>query len=331
MRAPAALLVVVLLGPVAACSGYDDDPAARSQSSIPAGGAPTAASVKVTVAGTVATGLNVPWGMAFLPDKTALVAERDFADHPNVYAYYSSDQNDNRIARLTWSGGRLTDQQVILTGIPMSPIHNGGRLAFGPDGFLYAGTGDGSERDNSQNPDSLGGKILRITRDGKPAPGNPNPSSPVYSLGHRNVQGLAFDDKGRLYAAEFGQNEWDELNYITAGSNYGWPAAEGIAHMDGFTDPIAQWHTDEASPSGIAFARGTVFMASLRGARLWAIPVADGRRTGEPQAFFTGEFGRLRTVVTAPDGSLWLSTSNTDGRGDVHDGDDRILRLTISH
>lgn len=367
MKAPAALLVVAFLGPVAACSGDDKESAASSQSSVPTGGAPAAASVKVTVAGTVATGLDVPWGLAFMPDRTALVAERDtakvklisgskvtevgtiedvngsseggllglavdpdFANHPNVYAYYSSNQNDNRIARLTWSGGRLTDQQVILTGIPMSPIHNGGRLAFGPDGYLYAGTGDGSQRDNSQNPGSLGGKILRITRDGKPAPGNPNPSSPVYSLGHRNVQGLAFDDKGRLYAAEFGQNEWDELNYITAGSNYGWPAAEGIAHMDGFTDPIAHWHTDEASPSGIAFAQGTIFMASLRGSRLWAIPAADGRRTGEPHAFFTGEFGRLRTVVTAPDGSLWLSTSNTDGRGDTRDGDDRILRLTIS-
>jgi glucose/arabinose dehydrogenase len=375
MRAPAALAVIALLGSLAACSGDDNEPAASSPSSAPTGGASTggptqapADPVDVTVAGTVATGLNVPWGIAFLPDRTALVAERDtakvkrisgstvtevgtiegvdgsseggllglavdrdFANHPNVYAYYSSNQNDNRIARLIWNGDRLTDQQVILTGIPMSPIHNGGRLAFGPDGFLYAGTGDGSESDNSQNPNSLGGKILRITRDGKPAPGNPNPSSPVYTLGHRNVQGLAFDDKGRLYAAEFGQNEWDELNYITPGSNYGWPAAEGIAQMDGFTDPIAQWHTDEASPSGIAFAQGTIFMASLRGARLWAIPVADGRRTGEPQAFFTGEFGRLRTVVTAPDGSLWLSTSNTDGRGDIRDGDDRILRLTISH
>src|SRR5262245_26796292 len=288
MRAPAALAVVAFLGSLAACSGDDNEPAASSPSSVPNGGASTADPVDVTVAGTVATGLNVPWGIAFLPDKTALVAERDtakikrisgstvtevgtiegvggsseggllglavdrdFAHHPNVYAYYSSNQNDNRIARLTWSGDRLTDQQVILPGIPMSPIHNGGRLAFGPDGYLYAGTGDGSERDNAQNPDSLGGKILRITRDGKPAPGNPNPSSPVYTLGHRNVQGLAFDDKGRLYAAEFGQNDWDELNHITAGSNYGWPAAEGIANMDGFTDPIAQWHTDEASPSGI--------------------------------------------------------------------------------
>jgi glucose/arabinose dehydrogenase len=382
MRAPAVLVVAAVLAWVSGCSG-DNDPAA-APTSAPAASAPTTPSatasgtasgtpssrpagpVKVTVAGTVATGLNVPWGIAFLPDRTALVAERDtakvkrisgsavtevgtvdgvepsseggllglavdrdFSAHPYVYAYYSSGE-DNRIARFTWRGNRLTDQQVILTGIPMSAVHNGGRLAFGPDGFLYAGTGDGREGDNSQDPGSLGGKILRITRDGKPAPGNPDASSPVYSRGHRNVQGLAFDDRGKLYAAEFGQNDWDELNSITAGANYGWPAAEGIAGMDGFTDPIAQWRVADASPSGIAYAQGTIFMAGLRGERLWAIPVADGKRTGEPQAFFEGEFGRLRTVVTAPDGSLWLTTSNTDGRGDIRDGDDRILRLTIS-
>ncbi len=322
--------------------------------------------VKLTVAGTVATGINVPWGLAFLPDRTALVAERDtakvkriagstvtevgtidgvdpsaeggllglavdpqFSTRPYVYVYFSSGE-DNRIARYTYRGNRLSDPQVILTGIPMSGVHNGGRLAFGRDGFLYVGTGDGSDRPNSQNPESLGGKILRITGDGRPAPGNPRGDSPVYTLGHRNVQGLAFDERGRLYAAEFGQNTWDELNAITAGANYGWPAAEGAEGLDGMTDPIAQWSTDDASPSGIAYAQGTIFMAGLRGQRLWAIPVADGRRTGEPQAFFSGDFGRLRTVVTAPDGSLWVTTSNTDGRGDVRDGDDRILRITIS-
>jgi glucose/arabinose dehydrogenase len=133
-----------------------------------------------------------------------------------------------------------------------------------------------------------------------------------------------------LYAAEFGQNTWDELNAITPGSNYGWPAAEGISQLDGMTDPIAQWHTADASPSGIAFAKGYVFMASLRGQRLWAIPVAGGKRVGEPQAFFTNKYGRLRTVELAPDGSLWVTTSNTDGRGGTRDGDDRILRVTIS-
>jgi glucose/arabinose dehydrogenase len=321
--------------------------------------------VKLSIAGTVATGLQVPWGLAFLPDKTALVTERDsarikriaggqvtdvgtvpdvdpsseggllglavdpqFTSRPYLYVYYSSG-SDNRIARLTWRNNRIEDPQVILDGIPEAAVHNGGRLRFGPDGFLYVGTGDGREEPNSQDNTSLGGKILRITTDGKPAPGNPDPSSPVFSKGHRNVQGLAFDGN-QLYADEFGQDTWDELNAITAGANYGWPGAEGVSHLDGFVDPIAQWTTEDASPSGIASAQGHIFMASLRGARLWAIPVAGGRRTGEPEAFFTNELGRLRTVETAPDGSLWLTTSNTDGRGDPRDGDDRILRITIS-
>lgn len=370
MRARVLLASAVVLLPVAAC-GADDEPTA-GPSSAPTSRTTASSSAAggsvpdVEVAGTVATGLEVPWGIAFLPDKTALVAERDshkikriagsevtevgtvdgvggsgeggllglavdpdFTQHPNVYAYYSAGE-ENRIARLTWSGGRLTDQQDVFTGIPESPIHNGGRLAFGPDGFLYVGTGDGSERDNSQNEDSLGGKILRITRDGKPAPGNPKADSPVFTRGHRNVQGLAFDDKGKLYAAEFGQNEWDELNAITAGANYGWPAAEGNADLDGFTNPIAQWSTNDASPSGIAFTRNTVFMAGLRGERLWAIPVANGQRTAEPRPFLEGDYGRLRTVVLAPDNSLWVTTSNKDGRGDPKSKDDQILRLTLS-
>ncbi|TCC44626.1 PQQ-dependent sugar dehydrogenase [Kribbella capetownensis] len=320
--------------------------------------------VKLTVASTVATGIDVPWGLAFLPDQSALVAERDSAKikriaggqvnevgevddvdpsseggllglavdpgypaKPYIYAYYSAG-DDNRIARITYQNNKLSDQQVILDGIPQSAVHNGGRLRFGPDGYLYAGTGDGSDRPNSQDDGSLGGKILRITTDGKAAPGNPD-GRLWFTKGHRNVQGLAFDGK-QLYAAEFGQNTWDELNVITAGTNYGWPAAEGVSGLDGMADPIAQWHTSDASPSGIAFAQGHIFMASLRGERLWAIPVADGKRTGEPQAFFTNQFGRLRTVEAAPDGSLWLTTSNTDGRGGTRDGDDRILRITIS-
>ncbi|MEU4608729.1 PQQ-dependent sugar dehydrogenase [Kribbella sp. NPDC023972] len=320
--------------------------------------------VKLAVASTVATGIEVPWGLAFLPDQSALVSERDSAkikriaggrvtevgevddvdpsseggllglavdpqypSRPYIYAYYSAG-GENRIARLTYRDNRLSDQQVILDGIPAASIHNGGRLRFGPDGYLYAGTGDGADRPNSQDDASLGGKILRITTDGKAAPGNPG-GRLWYSKGHRNVQGLAFDGN-QLYAAEFGQNTWDELNTITSGANYGWPAAEGIEGLDGMTDPIAQWRTSDASPSGIAFAQGHVFMASLRGERLWAIPVAGGKRTGEPQAFFTNEFGRLRTVEAAPDGSLWLTTSNTDGRGDTQNGDDRILRITIS-
>ncbi|MGW6197707.1 PQQ-dependent sugar dehydrogenase [Kribbella sp. NPDC055110] len=349
---------------VAGCS--DATPTTSPSTPVPSssGTAAPAGTLKLTVAGTVATGIEVPWGLAFLPDKSALVAERDsgkikriagqqvtevgtvdgvhssseggllglavdpgYPGKPYLYAYYSGG-DDNRIARITYQDGKLSDQQVILDGIPAAAIHNGGRLRFGPDGFLYAGTGDGSDGPNSQDDDSLGGKILRITTDGKAAPGNPDGRVWI-TKGHRNVQGLAFDGN-QLYAAEFGQNTWDELNVITPGSNYGWPAAEGISQLDGMTDPIAQWHTADASPSGIAFANGYVFMASLRGQRLWAIPVAGGKRVGEPQAFFTNQYGRLRTVELAPDGSLWVTTSNTDGRGQPRDGDDRILRVTIN-
>ncbi|HZX08330.1 PQQ-dependent sugar dehydrogenase [Kribbella sp.] len=316
------------------------------------------------MASTVVSGVEVPWGLGFLPDKSALVTERDagkivrvvggravevgvvdgvkasseggllglavdpgYPGRPYIYVYYSA-ASDNRIARITYQDGKLSDQQVILDGIPEAAIHNGGRLRFGPDGFLYAGTGDGSEQPNSQDDNSLGGKILRITTDGKAAPGNPDGRVWI-TKGHRNVQGLTFDGS-QLYASEFGQSTWDELNVITPGANYGWPAAEGISHLDGMTDPIAQWPTADASPSGIAFAKGYVFMAALRGQRLWAIPVAGGKRIGEPKAFFTKQYGRLRTVELAPDGSLWVTTSNTDGRGQPRAGDDRILRVTIS-
>ena len=361
-----AVVVVAALALVSGCS--DDSPSGSgpATASVPAsaGTAAGAAAVKLTVASTVATGIEVPWGLAFLPDKSALVAERDsgkvvrivggqtsevgvvdgvkssaeggllglavdpgYPGRPYVYAYYSGD-GDNRIARITYRDGTVSDQQVILGGIPQAAIHNGGRLRFGPDGFLYAGTGDGADRPNSQDDNSLGGKILRITTDGKAAPGNPDGRVWI-TKGHRNVQGLAFDGK-QLYASEFGQNTWDELNVIIPGSNYGWPAAEGISNLDGMTDPIAQWNTADASPSGIAFANGYIFMASLRGQRLCAIPVADGKRIGEPQAFFTNRYGRLRTVEVAPDGSLWVTTSNTDGRGHPRAGDDRILRVTLS-
>jgi glucose/arabinose dehydrogenase len=216
----------------------------------------------------------------------------------------------------------------LLTGIPAGSIHNGGRLAFGPDGMLYVSTGDASTRSRSQDRNSLGGKILRITPDGTPAPGNPFPGSPVWSYGHRNVQGMAWDSRGRMWASEFGQNTWDELNLIRPGTNYGWPVVEGRAGRAGFVDPLAQWPTDKASPSGIAVAAGSVWLAALRGARLWQVPLtATG--VGTAKAWFVGEFGRLRTVSLAPDGPLWLVTSNTDGRGSPRAGDDRILKITL--
>jgi glucose/arabinose dehydrogenase len=307
----------------------------------------------------------VPWGLAFLPDGSALVSERDserirlvtaggevsdvgrvpgvdgdgeagllgialsptYSDDQLLFAYFTAG-DENRVVRMTYDGQTLAGQRTILGGIPAASFHDGGRIAFGPDGMLYVGTGEAGRTELSQQRRSLGGKILRITPDGDPAPGNPFPGSPVYSLGHRNVQGLAWDERGQLWAAEFGQNTWDELNRIEAGLNYGWPEVEGRADEDRFVDPVRQWRTSVASPSGIAVANGSVFMAGLRGARLWQVPIPGGR-AGRPRALLTEQWGRLRTVARAPDGSLWVTTSNRDGRGSPRPGDDRILRLTF--
>jgi glucose/arabinose dehydrogenase len=322
--------------------------------------------LRASVDDVIATDLESPWGLAFLPDGSALVSERDsalvkhvsadgevsrvgkvagvdgsaeggllglalspsYAQDRLLFAYYTHG-DENVIARMTYDGARLTHQKVIFDGIPAGPIHDGGRIAFGPDGLLYVGTGEAGRRDPAQDKGDLGGKILRITADGDPAPDNPFGGSPVYSLGHRNVQGLAWDSRGQLWASEFGQNTWDELNRIKKGGNYGWPEVEGRSGEKGFINPVRQWSTDEASPSGIAIAGNAVYMAGLRGARLWQIPIPGGK-VGEPKALFTGDYGRLRTVALAPDGSLWLMTSNRDGRGSPRKGDDRIIRLTLS-
>jgi glucose/arabinose dehydrogenase len=319
------------------------------------------------VVGTVARGLVAPWGIAFLPDGSALVSERDttkvlaipagggqprevgrleaaqpqgeagllglavspsYDEDSLVYAYLST-ASDNRVVRMQYDGRRLGEPRVVLDGIPHASYHDGGRLQFGPDGYLYISTGDAGEEQLAQDRDSLAGKILRVTPDGEPAPGNPVEGSPVWTMGHRNVQGLAFDDQDRLWASEFGANTWDELNRIERGRNYGWPLVEGRGDLEEYRNPFAQWRTSEASPSGLAYAGGSLWMASLRGERLWRVPVRDNGTIGEPQGFFVGDYGRLRTVVVAPDGSLWLSTSNRDGRGSPAAQDDRILRVAL--
>jgi glucose/arabinose dehydrogenase len=245
------------------------------------------------------------------------------ADHARtrwVYAYLTA-REDNRVVRFRL--GEDAAPEVVFDSIAKAGIHNGGRIAFGPDGMLYVGTGDAGDGSASQDRGDPSGKILRLTPDGEPAPGNPDRGSPVWSLGHRNVQGLAWDADGRMYGVEFGQNRFDEVNVIEPGKNYGWPEVEGKAGDRRYADPLVTWGTDEASPSGAAVAGGTLYVAALRGERLWTVPL-DG---GEPEAEFTDRYGRLRTVAVAPDGALWLTTSNTDGRGDERSGDDRILRF----
>jgi glucose/arabinose dehydrogenase len=257
----------------------------------------------------------------------------DYASDHMIYAYLTS-ASDNRVVRMLYddekpAGEQLGAPDTVFKGIPKGVIHNGGRIAFGPDRMLYVGTGETGDRGLAQDKDSLAGKILRLTPEGEPAPGNPF-DSPVYSYGHRNVQGLAWDDEQRLFASEFGQDTWDELNAIKPGGNYGWPEAEGKGGDAAYQNPVAQWHTDDASPSGIAYARGSIWMAGLKGRRLWRIPLEGTRASAAPQDFLEGQYGRLRTVVAAGGDKLWLTTSNTDGRGTPKQGDDRILELEVS-
>ncbi|GIF65615.1 hypothetical protein Ais01nite_36500 [Asanoa ishikariensis] len=314
---------------------------------------------------TAASNLRVPWGMTYLPDGSGLVAERDrkqilrvrpglptqivgvvpnvvsggeggllgltvsptYATDNLVYAYYTS-ATDNRIMRFTLAD--MTAQTPIITGIAKANSHNGGRIAFGPDGMLYAGVGDAGVPSRAQNLASPNGKILRMRPDGSVPGDNPTVGSLVYSLGHRNVQGLAWDSAGRLYATEFGQDTYDEVNRIEAGGNYGWPNAEGNSTNPAYRNPLLTWTPMEASPSGAAIIGDSLFVASLRGNRLWVVPLNGSGGVGTPVAALNGRFGRLRTVEKAPDGSLWVATSNRESRGNPSTSDDRIFKFTVT-
>jgi glucose/arabinose dehydrogenase len=305
----------------------------------------------------LATGLQIPWSIAFY-GSTPLISERGTARIQVIgangaltaiatisgvsgtgeggllgiavrdgylYAYFTAG-TENRIERypLTGSGAatRLGAAQTLLSGIPSGSNHNGGRLAFGPDGMLYTSTGDAGTTSRSQDLNSLGGKILRLTPDGRVPADNPFVGSYVYSYGHRNVQGLAWASDGSMYASEFGQNTWDELNLIKAGGNYGWPTVEGKAGNNLYIDPLQQWATAEASPSGIAISGGNIYIANLRGERLRKVPLSA---PGTSSEFYVQQYGRLRDVSVAPDGRLYIITNNTDGRGTPKAGDDRLL------
>jgi len=246
-----------------------------------------------------------------------------------LYAYFTA-ADDNRIVRYTLEGDpgaySLGAREDVLTGIAKAGNHNGGRIAFGPDGMLYATTGDASIRDAAQDPGSLNGKILRMSPTGDVPPDNPTAGSLVYSLGHRNPQGIAWDGSGQLWAAEFGQDTWDELNVISPGGNYGWPVVEGVASDPAFINPVYQWATDDASPSGLAFTRGSFYLAALKGERVWSVTTSAG---AVATPYFEGSLGRIRDAVPGPDGSLWILTSNTDGRGDVRAGDDKLVQVAL--
>ncbi|GBD29518.1 Aldose sugar dehydrogenase YliI [bacterium HR32] len=324
--------------------------------------------------------LEVPWAIAFAPDGRAFVTERpgrvrvvragrlepqpvltlpvahvgeagllgialhpQFPRSPYVYLYYTYDRDGlrNRVERFRDAGGRLVRDRVVLDDIPGAFVHDGGRIRFGPDGMLYVGTGDARQASRAQDPQSLAGKILRVTPDGGVPDDNPFPGSPVYSLGHRNVQGLAWHPQTRaLYATEHGPSgergfAHDEVNRIRPGANYGWPDVLcGQPGRPGFEDALACSGDDTWAPSGAEFVtrgawRGRLLVANLRGAHLRAFVLsADGSRVERQETVLSG-YGRLRDVVEGPDGALYVLTSNRDGRGRPAASDDRILRLPL--
>ena len=314
----------------------------------------------------IAQNLDTPWGIVFLPDGKILVTQRsglvsliengeiktvaeltrvkevgeggllglalhpDFPQNNFVYFYYTYDSKANgtlnRVVRMNFKDDKLTDEKIIVDIIPGASNHNGGRIKFGPDGFLYITTGDAQDPSRSQDKNSLAGKILRVTFEGKPAPGNPF-GNLVFSYGHRNSQGLAWDSTGRLWATEHGrsglQSGLDELNLIESGKNYGWPDIQGDEKKSGMVSPEVHSGSDTWAPAGAALIDNSIFFSGLRGSALYKYDLSPKKL----EEFFKNEFGRIRDVVAGPDGMLYISTSNLDGRGTPQVNDDKIIRI----
>lgn len=315
-----------------------------------------------SAAASIAEHLAVPWSIAPLPDGDFLLTEREgslrrigqyetsipidsvvaqgeggllglvldpqYEDNNYIYLYMTTEQ-DNRIVRYTFDGERIADSVVILEGIPKSSNHNGGRITFGPDDLLYVGTGDAGNEALAQDAASLAGKVLRINKDGSVPANNPF-DSPVYSLGHRNIQGLAWDDDGRLWSTEHGrsggQTGLDEINLIEAGGNYGWPQIQGDETQEGMISPAL--HSGEVTtwaPGSLAYTDGHLLFGGLRGQSLYEVRI-EGDSLVDLRAHYAQDFGRIRDVIVSNDAILF-STSNKDGRGTPSETDDRIIRV----
>lgn len=330
---------------------------------------------------TVAENLEVPWSIAWTPDGAILFTERtghlriiqegmlqeepiltldvggveggllgvavdpNYSENSYIYLYFTYNEfisSANKVVRYVYADGRISEDAVIVEGIPGGPFHDGGRIKFGPDGKLYITTGDAGQPDLSQDINSLGGKILRVNSDGTIPQDNPFEGSAVYSVGHRNPQGLDWDNAGNLVITEHGPSGWmgsahDEINLIVPGANYGWPKVIGGDTQEGLTDPVLHTGNETWAPSGAAFYNsetipewtGKYFVATLRGSHLHMVDFdLEGGTVHSHQKLFNGEFGRLRDVAVGPDGSLYVLTSNRDGRGVPHANDDRILRIS---
>lgn len=312
------------------------------------------------VGATLARGLSYPWGLAFLRDGSALVSERNSgrvlrvrprggysvvgrvpgafngggeggllglalfsrsATDRWVYAFLTT-RRDNRIIRMRYAGGELGRPQVIVAGIPRNERHNGGGLMFtrGARPSLFATTGDSQRPGLAQNRRSLAGKVLRMKPNGAPQEGNPF-GNRVFSYGHRNPQGIARGEDGRLWLSELGEDSWDELNLLRKGRNYGWPREEGSDGPGGYRNPVAQWHPANCSPSGVALLNGQAWVGALRGECLWSVDISGAHRHRKIRHLHH-RFGRIRMVRRAPDNSLWIGTSNGGG-------EDRIVRIRL--
>lgn len=373
-RIAAVASAAVLVPAMAACGGPDSPSASRVPEATVAGGPPEAGRDEVATLGPVtevATGLDMPWGLAFLPDGSALVSSRvsgeirhvpaaggeatlvgvvpdvdssaeggllglatspDFEHDRTVFAYVSATPTNRVVAlRIGEDLRSLTQERVVVDGIETADRHHGGRLRFGPDGNLWIGTGDAFEPENAADDASLNGKVLRVRPDGT-VPGDNPSGTAIFSSGHRNVQGITFGPHGTMYASELGHRRWDEVNVLRPAGDYGWPDSEGTEGEAG-EPPIFVLDPDDASPSGIAWAGGSLWVGALHGQRLWQLPVDGARAAGDPIDHLVGEYGRIRTVEPAPDGTLWIVTSNTDGAtwgGTApRPGDDRILRIEL--
>lgn len=321
----------------------------------------------------IAENLNIPWELVFLPDQSILFTERvgnlkilkdkkaslvakipdvkvygeggllglalspNFSSNHYIFLYYTFSGKDNktlnRVVRYKFINDEVSDQKILVNNIPGAIYHNGGRIKFGPDKYLYITTGDSRETSLAQNKNSLAGKILRVDEDGMKAPDNPF-NNQVFSYGHRNPQGLAWDNQGRLWATEHGPTSEfglccrDEINIIIKGHNYGWPTITGNQTKTGMDSPFAQSGNLTWAPSGATFFEGRFFFAGLKGQAL--LELKTDKNLASINEYFKDEFGRIRDVVVGPDNFLYLLTSNMDGRGTIHTGDDKIIKVDPS-
>lgn len=320
----------------------------------------------------VAENLQIPWEVVFLPDGSLLVTERTgsvvrigtnsrtsipiqgvvhrgeggllgMALHPAflennwVYLYLTTQSGSNvtnRVERYTFNSQKneLTNRVAVLENIPGSANHDGGRIAFGPDGYLYITTGDAQNEQSAQDTTSLAGKVLRLKDDGTIPADNPFGNA-VYTYGHRNPQGIAWDAQGRLWESEHGpsgiESGYDEVNLIERGANYGWPEIQGSETAAGMRTPVIQSGGSETwAPAGLAIVNDTLFFSGLRGESLYSGKISGNELTNLV-ANFREKYGRLRIVTVSPDGWLYFGTSNTDGRGTQNSGDDKIFRIKV--